>query len=400
MAFFGSVYQTSSTLVQRDLCTGMERRQIAISAIQKELNHHSCQSIAAFLACLVLAATEALIGDLANALIHARGAFKVAEYHFSPDSSTVSSPIASSSSFSDYSSTISKLALSMDLHTAWFRLSQAPDLGPNFGPHDLWTLQSSLRSDDNTALALLHSCYHFTSRAAPFKYQARSKIPESLIEEQCRYLTALRTLLRVIHQKCSKSDLDKASVKENRILRAQSVSTLIYVSSILDPHETSYDSHESDFCLLIDDCEQLLPNSTHHQRYSAFRYRFEPGILQPCYITAMKSRNLLIRQRAVAILGRLGSEGPWNGPFSAAVASRAIELEHGSSSLPVPESRRIHGCGTFTMHDDNSFYTKSTRVEYSFCNDVEQMLLDGDHEDSRHWTTVCENFDPFELPSG
>jgi hypothetical protein len=401
MVLFGAVVQSISasfSCISDHLI--LHRRQAALLAVQRELRTMSTAGGAQiFIASVLLAASEALYGDLAGGALHLRGAFQAIDGSLTASSttwheSTPSSISSTAPSAASECEDLHALALTMDLHTAWFRLSQPPELHPTFCPDAVRIMGCHTPGDRTTILQLLHSCYHFASRASQYKYRSAVNTPATLVEEQCRYLTALRSVLESLGPNLVRHSDRGGCIKKNLVLRAQCLSTLIYLSTILTPYEVAYDSYAIEFADIVQTCE-LLPRLAVNKVPSrpAFEYSLEPGIFQPCYLTAMKCRSQSIRQRAIKLLSRLGSEGPWKSSQSTAVARRALQLEQIEADGFVLEGNRIHGCSTFSSYQNDGTVSMSFRTEFAFCNDVGRMVLDGDSEHPRHWTVVSEELD-------
>ncbi|KPI34743.1 uncharacterized protein AB675_24 [Cyphellophora attinorum] len=403
MVLFGAVVQSASASFSCNSAHSiLRRRHAALLALQKELRTTKTTSAAqVFIASVLLAASEALCGDLAGGALHLRGAFlAIGRIRAAPaTSSHQSSPAPVSSTMSSFSpasecENLHALALSMDIHTAWFRLSQPPDLDPTFCPGAVQLMGTCKTTDKMAILQLLHSCYHFAYRVSPFKYMSAAYAPAALVEEQCRYLAALRSALASLRSSDLMHTKRAGDIQKNLVLRAQCLSTFIYLSTILVPYEVAYDVYNTEFADIVQACELLTRHPVNEVSVRpAFQYSLEPGIFQPCYLTAMKCRSLPIRQRAITLLSQLGCEGPWKSPQSTAVARRALQLEQIVVDGFVPERARIHGCSTFTLQLSDGTASRSFRAEFAFCNDVDRMVADGDPDDPRYWTMISEDFD-------
>ncbi|KAF2189788.1 hypothetical protein K469DRAFT_701053 [Zopfia rhizophila CBS 207.26] len=82
------------------------------------------------------------------------------------------------------------------------------------------------------------------------------------------------------------------------------------------------------------------------------------GVIFSLYWTALKSRDGLLRRRAIALLESSAQEGTWIGPIQAAITKRVVEIEemqpYEQDPPPemikkpedIPEFIRVHSVGT------------------------------------------------------
>jgi hypothetical protein len=360
----------------------LRRRMLALSSIRHGLASESQDPVSLFLACSILAAGEALLGDLASAIMHAQAAFKLVGLCGPRPTCRRTCSSATSTASSGLVEHLYTLAMSMDIHSASYRLSQPPDLPARYSICDNYDSKTGSANPDLSTLFVIHSCYHFTARAHPFKYDLVAARDPLLLAEQSQLLAALRSRI---------GQIDKLVLgvlpPQRLMLRAQCLSALIYVSAILNPFETFYDKHEGDFFQIVHTCHELLGRPSFNGTQGLTLYRFDPGILQPCYLTAMKCRNPTLRRQAQSILSKLGHEGPWNGQLLAATVSQAIELEE-VFGCPIQEQHRIHGCATFTPEFGDAPGKNHVESEFSLCSDVQAMLRANDADNPLWWTFI------------
>ena len=257
------------------------QNQQAIKALRKELASPSQGLVPVFLACIVLAAAEVLERHPANALIHLRGAFQALT-------------LAGVNKFGDMHS----FAQSLDLQAAWYVLSDPPRLPPSVEPWEGVQLNSDAATIEASTISLLHNCYHFTSRAGKFKYRLRGDQPAALILEQNRYIAALTGWLATYNEMSTGS---KRSLVKCSVLRAQCLSTLIYVSTILCPHEITYDLYSAHFQKIVQLSEGIVALSGNAQSSPLQHFKIQPDLFQALYLTAMKCRDSQLRRRAVQL---------------------------------------------------------------------------------------------------
>ena len=371
----------------------LARNQKALDALLREVASPNHDLISVFLASVVLAAAEALQRHLANALIHLRGAFRaltsvITVSARSPDSST---PSACHEGFRHDTHDLYAFATSLDLQTSWYMLSEPPRLSPGY--HS--TNDSNLSAESNI-LCLLHSCYHFTNRAGEFKYRHHAETPSPLVLEQSRHIAALTDWLATSKQPTKES---KGSVRQYLVQRAQCLSTLIYVSTILSPYEVTYDLYSTHFHQIVESSKNAIAISEDiFSTSSLTHFKTQPDLFQAVYLTAMKCRDPCLRREAVSLLSQFGIEGPWNARVMTRVAQRAIEIEEmhqptDQPRLPIPETRRLHGCGVDSEAPLEKTLPISIQAHFSLCESVERMVDSRNPEESEEWTLWSEHLE-------
>ena len=396
MALFGSVFEvTYSNADASPLLPALVRRHTAIRAIRNEIDHRQDGFIPAFLASIVLAAGEVLLGDAELALIHLKGAFESLARFLDADGSRqpASKYTTDSTVYGASEATLCTLALCNDMHTACFRLGQPSELPPSFKFDQDQDFAPNLPADGASTLVLLHSCYHFANRASHYKYHNPRRVPPSILQEQSRCIAVLRSCDALQPANSASYDGTKAS-RQIFMLRAQCLSALIYVSMILNPYEIGYDTYVADFSQLVHSAEDIIAMEPSASAVASLpRFRLEPGLFQPLWLTAIKCRHPRIRRRAVQLLDQIGSEGPWNRRLMTAIARRLICIEEEGSCFPISEAHRIHGCGVYPATVEAVRDGMPGEAEFSQCRDVDDMVRSSDSDDKRHWSTWREDVD-------
>ena len=396
MALFGSAFEvTSSNDAPSLLLSALLRRHTAIKAIRRDICHQQDGLVPTFLASIVLAAGEVLLGDQENALMHLKGAFEsLARVLGANDSlQPVGKYLINPASGQASGATLHTLALCSDMHTAWYRLGQPPELPPSFKFNQYQNSAPDLPTDGASTLALLHSCYHFANSANHYKYQNPSQIPSSIVQEQSRWIAILRSCDDIRNASSAGCESPKGS-HQSSMLRAQCLSALIYTSMILNPYEIGYDTYDSEFSQIVHIADIIIATGNLTSPVASLpRFRMEPGLFQPLWLTATKCRHPITRRRAVQLLDQVGSEGPWSHRVMAAIARRAIRIEEESGCFPVPEAHRIHGCGVYPTTAESSLAESCFQPEFSLCRDVDDMVMSPDSDDERHWIIWREDLD-------
>ena len=259
MALFGSIVEVTYSNPVSSLLPALVRRDTAIKALRNGIRHRQDGLIPAFLASIVLAAGEVLLGDAEIALIHLKGAFESLARFLDADKSRqpVSKYTTDSTVYGANGATLCTLALCNDMHTACFRLGQPSELPPSFDFDQDRGLAPSLPIDGASTLVLLHSCYHFANRASHYKYHNPKQIPPSILQKQSRCIAVLRSCDALQCVDLAGHDSTKASVQSS-MLRAQCLSALIYVSMILNPYEIGYDTYIAEFSQLVHSAEDTI----------------------------------------------------------------------------------------------------------------------------------------------
>lgn len=170
-----------------------------------------------------------------------------------------------------------------------------------------------------------------------------------LYEQLTRWETAIQPLLSSLeHQQ----DCDKLM-----LLRIHNRLGLTLLESSLCPEERLLDSYQWALEDIINYGDELQKQAyrrddetssdsdssltstsiTKHQRRCFFI--LDTGIIFALYWAALKSRDGLLRRRAISLLYYSTQEGIWNGPIQAAIAKRIIEIEEDQpyEQNPPPE---------------------------------------------------------------
>ncbi|WAO91624.1 Zn(2)-C6 fungal-type domain-containing protein [Fusarium falciforme] len=308
-----------------------------------------------------MAFTEVLQQRSDKAYLHLRGAAALMVGHGNGSSTAVA-----------HDEGVSTLFEKLDLHTATYVLTRSPDL-PSL---HLATPHSMPTSPDRTLYRILHACYHFISTARQYKYINSSLVPSNILIEQGRHLGNLQQWLSCHQLDPSRLGADPQN-EQLIILRAQSLAGLIHCATVLQPHETSYDSYDREFKEILKLAEALFgmqPEVVNSPGYSGDLPHFAPemGIIQPLFLTALKYRHPFWRRKALDLLQKSGREGPWCGAIEAAVLKVVIEAEEATPNnlqgmnepdqavvyqpSGVPENQRVHLCwivGYVARQQDN-----------------------------------------------
>lgn len=406
-ATLGAVYEatllaSSSSLTTKQGATIQYGR--AIRHIQQDVSSQLYGPVPLLVSCALLAFAEILQRRQYNALTHLQGALKllhsrdqVPVRRMSPGSpATNDCDMAGAATTITLEDDISLMFMTLDIQTASYALGQPPCLSVSAHedpPHTSLNTRN-INEAGRYIVRLIHSCYHFTAHASESKYLPRPAVPSELVLEQGRHIANLSLWIHILNKALLFPDpnpgdnLSPDTHCHALILRTQCLSTLIYVSTVLNPEECSYDLHGPQFQQIIRDAATILAQDSGSS--SPLRqFRPSPGIVQPLFFTAIKYRHGLWRRQAVELLRRSGREGPFDGKLLAEVAGRAVEIEEAGSRAPapapavvvplaehIPEVHRLHGCGmdAEARDEDDGQPMHSVTVMFSRCRNVERML--------------------------
>ncbi|KAM0554943.1 hypothetical protein ACHAPJ_006679 [Fusarium lateritium] len=385
----------------------------ALRLVQQDLATMQHGPIPCITACLFLAAVEALQQRLDKGHLHLLGALTLMVSHM--DKKLLADVDID---IDDVSLLLQKL----DLHVATYAVSQPPHLPPSPS-----ITKDVIMSDppDRALIKILHSCYHFTAQAFPYKYTSRRLTPPELLIDQGRQLSNLKQWLS--HNKLPPvSDVDAPTENESLlVLRSQCLAALIYAANILDPLETAYDCYGPDFQEIVTLAEALPLDedqceTTHLNDASSFpSFIPEMGIIHPLYFTAQKYRNPFWRRKALNLLSKCGKEGPWCGETEGSLVGVVIRTEEGlpsldlarsqgastDSSFSIPEKSRVNACWAIDPDCENEeghgHTRRFTKAILFRCIDMEGLLQDEGQEprrfpweDSKYWETWQEPLEP------
>ncbi|KAM6529656.1 hypothetical protein FALCPG4_007784 [Fusarium falciforme] len=420
-AAFGASYE-QHTLRPSRTNSGLEAVQLycqALRLIQVEVSNLRYGSLPSTVACLLMAFTEVLQQRSDKAYLHLRGAAALMVGHGNGSSTAVA-----------HDEGVSTLFEKLDLHTATYVLTRSPDL-PSL---HLATPHSMPTSPDRTLYRILYACYHFISTARQYKYINSSLVPSNILIEQGRHLGNLQQWLSCHQLDPSRPAADPQN-EQLIILRAQSLAGLIHCATVLQPHETAYDSYDREFKEILKLAEALFdmqPEVMNSPGYSGDLPHFAPemGIIQPLFLTALKYRHPFWRRKALDLLQKSGREGPWCGAIEAAVLKVVIEAEEATPNnlqgmnepdqavvyqpSGVPENQRVHLCwivGYVARQQDNRVgmgvgpgtRAKFAKVQLCMCLDLDGILGDENRgpctefwQDRENWYTWLETVQLFE----
>ncbi|KAK3305022.1 uncharacterized protein B0T15DRAFT_433565 [Chaetomium strumarium] len=383
------------------------------------------RAIPCIVACLFLAFTEVLQHRTDKGHLHLQGVFALLMTAAGAGADGKLTPTADEDE-------IALIFHKLDLQSATYALGRPPNLAP---PSPPVTAEAFLLAPpDRVLFRVLHSCYHFTSAAYPYRYVSRRLIPAELLIEQGRHLGLLQHWLR-LH-----------STTSSILLRAQALAAFVYVATIFQPHETAFDAHGPEFqeiitlsaAALLDEgteteTERACPSSSSGLLPRLPAFSPEMGIIQPLFFAALKYRHPMWRRKALGLLRKSGREGPWCGEVEAAVASAVIRAEeeglppvvlppgkedHVALALQEPsrvvEARRVHACSMAVVADGGREPDKASHdgiigvasrptvveVRLSRCRNVDGMLSESGRapsgypwKDQTHWETWIETME-------
>lgn len=112
---------------------------------------------------------------------------------------------------------------------------------------------------------------------------------------------------------------------------------LITLSTCVEPDESSYDEHITQFQEIVNHARSILLAERATTSAAGRRLSLEISVVHPLFITAFKCRDSTVRRRAISLLHISGQEGVWNGKMLAAIAEHVVEYEecHGYVDVAV-----------------------------------------------------------------
>ena len=419
--------QASSSLVKQLYATSLR-------SLQDEIELCPDGPLPLFFASIILAGVEVLSSNPTNALMHVQGAYKVYAHCLPSGGSQWPKPPQNHTMPAEEQNALASIVQALDVQIASYALARPPDLPPSSaagisdGRDPAMLSTQSLRME---ILPLLHNCYHFAIHASKYKYVHYSHLPPDITVDHGRHIALLSSWMKVLRESEKRGPTieQKFSARQRCILslRAQCISTFIYLATILCAYETSYDAFSGLFEEIVQIAFLLLHRDGGVVKCKLGpRFRFLSSLSQPLFFTATKCRDPVIRRRAVELLAMTGKEGPWDARVLVRVAARAIELEESSESRIgqeneadswenhdspirnlstfVPGRSRMHGCGMEVVPVEKARQDqKGTRsvisVRFNRCVDVEQMVRStkGDDlmacQDPRHWDILHEDIE-------
>ena len=113
--------------------------------------------------------------------------------------------------------------------------------------------------------------------------------------------------------------------------------TYITLSTCVEPDESSYDGHITQFQEIVNHAHSILLAEGATKSAANRRLSLEMSVVHPLFITAFKCRDSTIRRRAISLLHISGQEGVYNGKMLARIAEHVVEHEecHGYVDVAV-----------------------------------------------------------------
>jgi hypothetical protein len=163
--------------------------------------------------------------------------------------------------------------------------------------------------------------------------------------------------------------LTPAEIKSLLGLRLQIKTAVMMLKVCVDcGPESTFDAFIDDFEDMVSKVEQMTTALSMPEvgplEVELTPFTMELGIIHPLFFVACKCRDWGIRRRAIAQLRRAGKEGVWEGPISAVLAHRIMELEEEglSPGEVVPESQRFHNITKAVDYDSRQVFLEGTRA--------------------------------------
>lgn len=311
----------------------------ALQLLRRELAQDH-QRIPMAMTCFLLAFVELLVNRPRGALTHLRGAVKIFRGNQNVAEDVPSRQISLETEQLESLfkvSNLQNLLYSMSCEHDWTGNTLLPQ---SLTFSDLWSARTLLFSIMQESLQWCTE--NFRLKYFPYRQ------PRELLTEQGRHLAALSMWLERFSiyimpyeqrdtQKCRQTTLESRELALR--LRMICMSTIIHVSHILDPEQTSYDSQEPRFQQIVADGQDILrvrseKGSPNHEVLPPMLFSMEPGIIQPLFLTASNCRSGTLRRNAIACLLDAGQEGPWVGRREAALSLRIVQHEEAWPKAP------------------------------------------------------------------
>ena len=172
------------------------------------------------------------------------------------------------------------------------------------------------------------------------------------IRKQSIQLTAYANWLAAFDELCDK--LAATNANDNHYqssLRASHATAFIWLANCFQQNETGYDAYTDSFRVVLRESAKII---AHNESKTSF-FTFEMGVIPPLFLTALKCRDIELRQQALALLERAPErEGLWTRAVALKVTRRVVDLETKqniklSSGLVLPS---IHICDNRTVITD------------------------------------------------
>ena len=340
--------------------------QNAIRSLRLDLQDSTHGKHPLLLACVLLAGAEVVQRDMMAALTHLKGAYQILSTSqmlrkaLMADSLLVDSLDASEVDIpSDRPQApgedLVHLLRNLDLQAVTFSEGRVPDM-PSLEPRPALPSEATFSNFEEGCMKLtriIHNSYHFVATASKYRYQTMNTSLTDILIEQYRHASLLQSWLRCIDKLSNRNgyphfdNTDPATqssmICRALVLKTRCLSTLIFVSTVLDPYETKFDRFAHYFLEIIR-CSKAVLETAPPQFSSADalpHFTISPGIIQPLVLVARKYRHSRHRREAMSLLRRAGIEGPWNGLADAIISLRVAQVEEELSITPSSPSLQL-----------------------------------------------------------
>lgn len=394
MAAFGAAVELSTSPSVEKVTVYSRYYATALGLIQRTISGPDNQSIVLIVGCLLLAASEVVVGQEVPALHHLQGMLLVLQRRQSSRFLVDGNEKADTLPSFDVTDDLDFAGAIVDIGTASYALGLHPRLR-NVQPLPSVRLTEKTSLNEILIVQTLHSAYTFQSNHFEWRYVPDDLMPSGAFVKQNRVCTELFQRIQEIGQAIESGD--PAGAVRARTLRAQCTACLVYVQNLFEPRETSYDRFRSSFKSVVEDAETVLAElPTQSDSYP--RFSLDLGVAQPLFLTCIKCRDARIRLKAIGLLRLTGREGAFDGRRLAAISQRAMVLEHDDSSLlisdaedqqlkSVSESDRLHYADSGIPQCGGKM-AMGVQGYFGRCKDVDQMMQANtatEYKDERHW---------------
>lgn len=199
---------------------------------------------------------------------------------------------------------------------------------------------------------LLVSVYQLVkSGSSMYRYRPRAEVPlqwQVRVQEAIQTFEAWMNALEDYFHRVS-VPMQPTEVKGLLGLRLQIKVAVIMLKVCIDcAPEKTFDFFLDEFEDMVSEVEKMSSSlqlkDAEPLEIEHIGFTMELGIIHPLFFMAVKCRDWTLRRRAIAQLKKAGKEGVWEGPITAVLAQRIMELEE--ANLPygteIPERNRFH----------------------------------------------------------
>jgi hypothetical protein len=305
---------------------------------------------------LIHISIEIIQKNYANALVHLENSLMLLQQSSKVASVKGESSQSSLLNASEVDSDITRAFLRMDLQASTYQGMRAPAIAGNQSSHVVpGRFQSISQAKDILDILTGQLCTLRRNIIEEYRYRKNEDIPLDAVAQAARIKCSL-DLWNERFEKYLNCPTSKFSRQEQLLINVVLINhrqNAIEVASCAHSDETIFDQFDSEFDEIVTMATSIV-RARNTSSSDILKFSLDTGVIHPLYWTAVKCRDIWIRQRAMSLLRSITfQEGVWNAAAQTRIAEVAIAMEqqYNSSDILLPDQRppefvRVHSIGS------------------------------------------------------